>query len=77
MMQTDSEPALAPQTGLRGLGRGDRFLALEGLVKRILLSLWARPQMRRYQVTPRCRTPIFRRQLLIDVLHSVKQKPID
>lgn len=42
-----------------------------------LYQLFRGPCPRRYRVTPRCRSAVFRRQLLADVLHSLKQSPMD
>ena len=51
--------------------------ALRRWVKQLLASLCGSAPVRRYRVTPRCRAAVFRRQLLADVLHYLKQNPVD
>jgi hypothetical protein len=46
-------------------------------VVQLLTTLSERPTVRRYRVTPRQGAAVFRRQLLADVLHSLKHNPID
>lgn len=46
-------------------------------MQQLLPSLCGRPRVRRYRVTPAFREGVFGRQLLADVLHSLKQNSMD